>query len=304
MKRLTALLLATFVLAACASTTPNTAAPATGDTAPARRQAVSSVESTSSTLRLATTTSTADSGLLEAILPDFEQSNSAAVEVIAVGTGQALKLGENGDADVLLVHARAREEEFIANGFAIDRRDVMYNDFVIVGPNDDPAQLRGADSAKAAFQAIADKGATFAARGDDSGTATRELAIWASAGITPTAELQWYKALGQGMGETLQFANEQRAYTLSDRGTYLSMRDALPDLAIVLGGATIAENGDPTLRNPYGVITVNPERHPTINAALARRFTDWITSPEVQQLIGEFGRDEYGQSLFYPVAAP
>lgn len=251
-------------------------------------------------LRLATTTSTADSGLLDAILPDFEQRYNARVDVVAVGTGQALKLGSNGDADVVLVHARAREDAFVASGDGINRRDVMYNDFIIVGPAADPAQVGAASDASDAFKRIARAEATFASRGDDSGTFSKEQSIWASAAITPTAELSWYKSLGQGMGETLQFANEQRAYTLTDRGTYLAMRDKLPELTIVLGGATIRENSDTRLRNPYGVIPVNPARHAGVNAELAENFAAWITSAETQQRIGRFGQDRFGQPLFYP----
>jgi tungstate transport system substrate-binding protein len=254
------------------------------------------------TLRLATTTSTADSGLLDAILPDFEQRYNANVEYIGVGTGQALKLGENGDADVVLVHARKQEDAFVAQGFGVNRRAVMYNDFVVVGPVNDPAKIKGLDTAQQAFERIAKDGASFASRGDNSGTHTKEQAVWATTGITPTAELSWYKSLGQGMSETLMFANEQGAYTLTDRGTYLSMRDKLPDLSVKVGGETIDQNTDTSLRNPYGVIQVNPARHSSINADLAASFVEWITSAETQQRIGEFGRDTYNQPLFYPAA--
>ena len=255
-------------------------------------------------LRLATTTSTADSGLLDAILPDFEKQYGAKVEVVAVGTGQALKLGENGDADVVLVHARKQEDAFVKNGFGIDRRDVMYNDFIIVGPKDDPAGIKGVAKAADAFKAIAEKKATFDARGDNSGTSTKELGIWSSTGITPTADLGWYKSLGQGMGETLTTANEQQAYTLTDRGTYLSMLDKLPDLTVLVGGATIDENKDKALLNPYGVIPVNPAKHPGINAQLAEQFAAWITSPETLAKIAAYGKDKFGQPLFYPGKAP
>jgi tungstate transport system substrate-binding protein len=254
-------------------------------------------------LRLATTTSTADSGLLDALVPDFEQRYNADVQIVAVGTGQALKLGENGDADVVLVHARNREDEFVANGFGVNRRDVMYNDFVVVGPQADPAGVAGASSAADAFGNIAASQATFASRGDDSGTFTKEQSIWATMGVTPTAALAWYKSLGQGMGETLTTANELGAYTLSDRGTFLSQRASLPDLEILVGGDTIAQNNDKALRNPYGVIAVNPERHQAINAALAEQFIAWITSAQTQQRIGEYGQEQFGQPLFYPVAA-
>lgn len=255
-----------------------------------------------SVLRLATTTSTADSGLLDAILPDFEQQYNARVDVVAVGTGQALKLGENGDADVVLVHARAREDAFVEQDFGVNRRDVMYNDFVVVGPQDDPAGIKGMEQASVAFKAIADAGATFASRGDDSGTFTKEQSIWASAGVTPTAELGWYKSLGQGMGETLITANELQAYSLADRGTFLSMRDRLPNLTILVGGDTIDANKDKSLLNPYGVIPVNPELHTGINAELAEQFAEWLTSPATQARIGEFGKDTFGQPLFYPSA--
>ena len=256
------------------------------------------------TLRLATTTSTADSGLLDTILPDFERQYHADVQVVAVGTGQALKLGENGDADVVLVHARKQEDAFVAAGNGVNRRDVMYNDFVIVGPSDDPAGIKTLPKAVDAFKAIATTGATFDARGDQSGTATKELSIWTSAGITLTTQLGWYKSLGQGMGETLITANEQRAYTLADRGTYLAMSDKLPNLTILVGGAAIAENKDKSLLNPYGVIPVNPAKHPNVNAQLAEQFAAWLTSPETQAKIAEFGQDKYGQSLFHTGLPP
>lgn len=250
-------------------------------------------------LRLATTTSTADSGLLDAILPDFEQQYNAKVEVVAVGTGQALKLGENGDADVVLVHARKQEDAFVAAEFGINRRDVMYNDFVIVGPSDDPAGIKGQAKAADAFKLLAAKQAIFDARGDNSGTATKELSIWASAGISPTAELKQYNSLGQGMGETLITANEQGAYTLTDRGTFLAMQDKLPNLLLLVGGATIAENADKALLNPYGVIPVNPAKHMGVQAELAEQFAAWITSAAVQATIGEYGKQKFGQPLFY-----
>lgn len=255
-------------------------------------------------LRLATTTSTADSGLLDAILPAFEQQHNATVAVVAVGTGQALTLGQNGDADVLLVHAPAHEAAFVEAGYGTYRRDVMYNDFVVVGPASDPAGIGGMTRAADAFKAIAETGATFASRGDDSGTHTKELTIWDEAGLAPNADMAWYKSLGQGMGETLITANEQLAYTLTDRGTYLAMRDSLPNLTILVGGERIAENQDPNLLNPYGVIPVSPERHPTVNAQLAEQFVTWLTSAETQEQIGLFGQEQYGQALFFPGTAP
>jgi tungstate transport system substrate-binding protein len=258
---------------------------------------------TAAKLILATTTSTADSGLLDAILPDFEQKFNADVDVVAVGTGQALEIGSKGDADVVLVHSRKGEDKFVADGHAKERFDVMFNDFVIVGPAGDPAGIAGTALAKDAFQAIADAGAPFASRGDESGTNTKELAIWASIPFTPTAEMAWYNSLGQGMGDTLTFANEQQAYTLTDRGTYLAMRDNLPNLAILVGGENLAENQDKVLLNPYGVLAVNPEMHPNVNAALAAQFVEWITSVDTQRVIGEYGVDRFGQPLFYPSSA-
>lgn len=253
-------------------------------------------------LRLATTTSTADSGLLDAILPGFEALHNARVDVVAVGTGQAIELGEAGDADVILVHARAREDAFVEEGHGLSRADVMYNDFIIVGPAADPAGIQGMATAAEALAAIAAE-APFASRGDDSGTHTKELSLWEAAGVTPDPEGGWYNSLGQGMGETLTYANESGAYTLTDRGTFLSMSANLPDLAIMVGGASIAENGDPSLLNPYGVIPVNPEKSDAINAELAQLFVEWITSAEVQEQIGQFGIEEFGQPLFYPDAA-
>lgn len=254
----------------------------------------------SQTLRLATTTSTADSGLLDAILPAFEEQYNAHVDVVAVGTGQALAIGANGDADVVLVHARAREDKFVADGDGINRRDVMYNDYVIVGPTADPAQLQGNTLAQEAFAKIAERQAPFASRGDDSGTHTKELSLWASAGVTPTMDSGWYLSLGQGMGETLIFANETLAYTLADRGTWLSMQENLPDLAVLVGGATIAQNEDQALLNLYGVIPVNPAKHSTVNFTLATQFAEWLTSAATQQRISAYGKDKFGQPLFYP----
>ncbi len=298
---LTSLLLVLAMLVACAAP----AAPAEPTAAPAQEAAPTEApaEATAAKLILATTTSTADSGLLDAILPDFEQKFNADVDVVAVGTGQALEIGSKGDADVVLVHSRKGEDQFVADGHAKERFDVMFNDFIIVGPADDPAGINGVPMAKDAFKAIADAEAPFASRGDNSGTNTKELAIWASIPFTPTAEMAWYNSLGQGMGDTLTFANEQQAYTLTDRGTYLAMRDNLPNLAILVGGENLAENQDKVLLNPYGVLAVNPEKHPNVNAALAAQFVEWLTSVEVQQLIGEYGVETFGQPLFYPNSA-
>ncbi len=252
------------------------------------------------TLRLATTTSTADSGLLDYILPDFEQKFNAKVDVVAVGTGQALEIGSKGDADVVLVHSRKGEDQFVADGHAKERFDVMYNDYIIVGPSDDPAKVAGMATGKEAFQAIADAEAVFVSRGDKSGTNTKELSIWASMPFTPTAEMGWYNSIGQGMGDTLLFANEQQGYTLTDRGTYLSMRDKLPDLTVLVGGENLAENKDKVLLNPYGVLAVNPEMHPGVNAELATQFVEWMLSLDTQKVIEGYGVDEFGHPLFYP----
>jgi tungstate transport system substrate-binding protein len=240
-------------------------------------------------LILATTTSTQDSGLLDTILLDFEQKYNTSVDVIAAGTGEALQMGVNGDADVLLVHARAREDEFVANGDGTQRYDVMYNDFVIVGPADDPAGIADQASAAAALAAIADAEATFVSRGDDSGTNTKELAIWDAAGITPEGD--WYVSAGQGMGAVLTMSAEQQAYTLTDRATYAKMQADGLEL-------TILYEGDSILFNPYGVIPVNPEKHPGVNYDLAQNFADWITSVETQGRIGSY--EIYGLQMFVP----
>ncbi len=257
---------------------------------------------TSQTLRLATTTSTADSGLLGFILPDFEKANNCKVDVIAVGTGQALEIGRKGDADVVLVHNRTGEDQFVADGHARERFEVMYNDFIIVGPRSDPARIKGQSLARDAFKLIMDAQATFASRGDKSGTHVKELSIWALAGITPTQEVKWYNSLGQGMGNTLLFADEQDAYTLTDRGTFLSMMDRLPNLTILVGGDNLADNKDKALLNPYGVLAVNPDKHPGVNYELAMKFVNWIVSADTQKKIGSYGVDRFGQPLFYPSA--
>jgi len=241
-------------------------------------------------LILATTTSTEDSGLLDYILPDFEQKYSAEVDVVAVGTGQALELGANGDADVVLVHARSREDDFVEAGDGTARYDVMYNDFVIVGPADDPAGIKGMTSAADAFKKIADEEATFISRGDESGTHTKEKAIWSVAGVMPEGD--WYLSAGQGMGEVLTMTDEMAgAYTISDRATYVVRQAEGLSLEILV-------EGDEILFNSYGVIPVNPEKHPGINAELGQAFADWITSLETQELIASYKVND--QQLFVP----
>ena len=254
-------------------------------------------------LRLATTTSTHDSGLLDEILPAFEERSGLAVDVIAVGTGQAIALGERGDADVLLVHARSLEERFVADGHGLERVPVMYNDFVVVGPQGDPAGAGDRATAAASLVAIAESGAEFASRGDRSGTHLRELALWKSGEMQPTPDDDpWYLSLGQGMGATLTFAAERGAYTLTDRGTFLAQRDRLGALRIVFGGATSANNPDPSLRNVYSVIAVSPDRHPRVSAEGAKQFVAWLTSADVQRRIATFGANGGEPALFRPAA--
>jgi len=238
-------------------------------------------------LRLATTTSTENSGLLAELLPPFEKANDCKIDVIAVGTGKAIKLGETGDVDVVLVHARGKEEKFVADGFGVDRRDVMYNDFVILGPDADPAGIAGSKDAAAAMARIAAAQATFVSRGDDSGTHAREKQLWKAAGIAPAGD--WYLEAGRGMGEVITMATERGGYTLSDRGTYLAYKTKT-DLKI-------AAEGDAGLFNPYGVIMVNPARHPHVKADLAKKFLDFLTSAEARQLITGFRVG--GEQLFY-----
>ena len=239
---------------------------------------------------LATTTSTADSGLLNKILPDYERRFNAKVDVIAVGSGQAMKLGQDGNADVLLVHSPAAEEKFVADGFGWNRQDVMYNDYVIVGPAADPAGIKGMKSAAEAFKKLADTQSKFISRGDGSGTHTKEQAIWKAAGIEKP-EGEWYVSTGQGMGEVLTMANEQQAYTLSDRGTYLSRQNL--ELPVLV-------EGDKTLFNPYGVMAVSPMKYPTVKYDMATKFIDWITSVDTQKMIGEFQDPKSGKPLFTP----
>ena len=238
-------------------------------------------------LRLATTTSTENSGLLAELLPPFEQANDCRVDVIAVGTGKAIKLGETGDVDVILVHARSKEDKFVAEGYGVDRRDVMYNDFVILGTDNDPAGIRGDADAAAAMGKIASVMATFVSRGDDSGTHTREKQLWKAAGVTPAGD--WYLEAGRGMGEVIIMAGERQGYTLSDRGTYLAFKEKTP--------LKVAVEGDPRLFNPYGVIMVNPEKHSHVKVELAKKFLDFLTSDQAKALISGYRRG--GEQLFY-----
>ncbi len=244
-------------------------------------------------LRLATTTSTHNAGLLEHLLPLFTADTGIEVDVLPVGTGKALRLGEAGDVDVVLVHARVREDAFLAAGYASERRDVMWNDFVILGSAADPAGIRGSETASEALARIHKAQAKFVSRGDDSGTHIRELALWAAAGVNPHDHPKSYFEAGAGMGGCLTRADELRAYLLCDRGTWLAYRRTL--------ALEILTEGDPALRNPYGVLVVNVARHPHVRAEDATRFAAWLTSAQGQKAIGAFRLD--GRALFHPVDA-
>lgn len=240
---------------------------------------------------LASTTSTQDSGLFDLLLPAFEKDNPTfKMKVVAVGSGAALTLGEKKDADVLLVHSPSAETSFVAAGFGTDRRPVMYNDFVLVGPASDPAKVKGLTSAAEAFSKIASTNSTFVSRGDNSGTYTKEVSIWTSATVETTSA-SWYVSTGQGMGAVLGIANEKRGYTLADRATWLTNADKNPDLTVLV-------EGDKKLFNPYHVILIPGAR----NIAGGKAFADWITSPAGQKVIGEYGVVKYGQQIFVPNA--
>lgn len=247
-----------------------------------------------SAIILATTTSTQDSGLLDVLVPRFEKERGIAIKVIAVGSGAALRMAARGDADVILVHAPAAERRYVEAGDLVDGRAVMHNDFVITGPGDDPAGIRALTSVNDVMRALAARGA-FVSRGDDSGTHSQELALWAAARIDPRS-IQRREETGQGMGATLSIADQRRAYTLTDRGTYLSLRRRLK-LAILF-------QGDASLRNLYHVYAVNPAKNPRIQRDAARTFIDFLVSPPIQQAIADFKRAEYGESLFFPDALP
>lgn len=241
---------------------------------------------------LSTTTSTQDSGLLDVLIPLFEQQSGYSVKTVAVGTGQALTLAGRGDADVVLAHAPSLEKDFVSQGKLLNRRLVMYNDFIIVGPKEDPAKVRAMKSAAAALRAIEQAKAPFVSRGDKSGTHNMELALWKLAGVAPKAP--WYIESGQGMGATLGIANERNGYSITDRGTYLALSKnlALP----------IFVQGDRVLLNIYSVLEVNPANGPRVNAAGGKAFADFMIAPRTQKIIHGFGVDKFGQSLFVPVA--
>ena len=245
-------------------------------------------------IRCASTTSTQNSGLFEYILPIFEKKTGIKVDVVAVGTGAAIEIGKRGDADFVFVHAKEQELKAVEEGFFVNRHDVMYNDFVVIGPPNDPARIKGMKSAPDAFKKIAESGSSFVSRGDKSGTNTKELAIWKKANIEPTGQ-KWYLEVGQGMEKTQRVADEKRAYTLTDRGTWLATKDKDKlDMIVVL-------EGDPVLFNQYGVMAVNPEKAATVKFKEAMEFVNWIISKEGQDAVASF-RDKNGNPLFIPNA--
>ena len=244
---------------------------------------------------VASTTSTRDSGLFDDILPKFKAKTGIEVKVVAQGTGQALETGRRGDADVLFVHAKAQEEKFVAEGYGVKRYDVMYNDFVLIGPKSDPAKIKGGKDAVAALNAIYKTGSPFVSRGDKSGTHSAELRLWNAAGLDPAgSKPAWYRPIGQGMGAALNTAGSMGAYVLSDRGTWISFKNK-GDLQIVV-------EGDKRLFNQYGIMLVNPAKHAHVKKDLGQKFIDWIVSKEGQDAIGAYKID--GQQLFFPNAAP
>ena len=281
MKRILSLfvLVALFLSGCAPAATPTTAPTAAPTQAPAAE------------MILATTTSTQDSGLLDYLLPDFEKQFNVKLKVIAVGSGQAIQMGKDGNADVLLVHSPAAEKTFMEAKDGVRREDVMYNDFVIVGPASDPAKVTGMKTAAEAFKAIADAKATFISRGDDSGTHVKEKSVWTAAKIEPKGD--WYLSTGQSMGEVLTMADEKGGYTLSDRATYLALTQKGLKVKILVEGEAL-------LLNPYGVIAVNPAKSPKIKADLATQFIDWLISLPVQEKIAAFKKAEFGNSLFFP----
>ncbi len=252
-----------------------------------------SLARTQKTIILATTTSTQDSGLLDVLIPIFEKKTGYVIKTIPVGSGQAISMGQRGEADVLLVHSPEAEEKFMKEGFGVNRRLVMHNDFVIVGPLKDPAKIKGIKLSSEALKKIALTRSLFISRGDHSGTHLKEKAIWRAAGINPEGE-KWYQQTGLGMGQTLSVTNEKGGYTISDRGTYLALRKHL--------GLDLLIEGDATLLNIYHVIEVNPAKWPKVNALGAKAFAEFIVSKEAQEIIKTFGVDRFGSPLFFPDA--
>lgn len=252
-----------------------------------------SVQAQPKTIILATTTSTQDSGLLDVLIPIFEKKTGYFVKTIAVGSGQAMAMGQKGEADVLLVHSPDAEKKFVAEGYGINRRIIMHNDFIIVGPPADPAKIKGLKSSTESFRKISVANALFLSRGDNSGTHAKEKTIWKAVGINPEGE-KWYQQTGLGMGQTLNVAAEKKGYTLADRGTYLALKKNL--------GLDILVEGDAILLNIYHVIEVNPAKWPKVNAAGGKAFADFMVSKETQNIIKTFGVDKFGSPLFFPDA--
>jgi tungstate transport system substrate-binding protein len=254
---------------------------------------ITPVQAQEKTIILATTTSTQDSGLLEVLLPVFEKKTSYFVKTIAVGSGQAMAMGEKGEADVLLVHSPAAEKKFVSEGFGINRKIIMHNDYIIVGPAEDPAKIKGTKSTPEAFKKISSAAALFLSRGDNSGTHAKEKDVWKAAGINAEGQ-KWYQQTGLGMGQTLNVANEKKGYTLADRGTYLSLKKNLK--------LDILVEGDAILLNVYHVIEVNPTKWPKVNAAGAKAFSDFMVAKETQDMIRTYGVEKFGSALFFPDA--
>ena len=275
--------LTAILLAACAPAAP-------AETPAAEAPAAEAPGTTE--LILATTTSTRDSGLLDALLPIFQEETGYEVKMVAVGTGAALAMGEEGNADVLLVHAPAAEMELVEKGVSSRRDLIMHNDFILVGPPDDPAGIKGMAATAEALAKIAESEAVFVSRGDDSGTHKKEISLWEAAAVTPGGE--WFLETGQGMGDSLLVASEKMGYILTDRATYLAQKANL-ELEIMV-------EGDAVLLNIYHVMVVNPEMWPKVNADGANAFADFLVSPETQEMIGTFGVEEFGQPLFFPDA--
>ena len=257
-----------------------------------KREAAPAAPAQASSIILATTTSTQDSGLLDVLIPQFTKQSGVEVKVIAVGSGAALAMGEKGDADVVLAHAPAAEQKLVDSGDLVEGKLVMHNDFVIVGPPDDPAGVKGVPELEAAMKAIAEKGG-FASRGDDSGTHKKELELWKKAGVDPRSVAR-REETGQGMGATLNVADQKKLYTLTDRGTYLSQKNKL--------GLVVLSAGAPSLLNVYHVHVVSPTKHPKVKAEAARKLVAFFVAPEIQKAIGEFKAAEYGEPLFVPDA--
>jgi len=254
---------------------------------------VLSTQAQQKTVILSTTTSTQDSGLLDVLIPIFEKQSGYFVKTIAVGSGQAMAMGQKGEADVLLVHSPAAEKKFVAEGYGLNRRIIMHNDFIVVGPPEDPAKVKGMKSAAESFKGIAAGNALFLSRADKSGTHVKEMDIWKAAGISPEGQ-KWYQQTGLGMGQTLSVTNEKKGYTLADRGTYLAVKKNLQ--------MDILVEGDGILLNIYHVIEINPAKWPKVNVAGGKAFADFMVAKETQEIIRTFGVDKYGSPLFFPDA--